>query len=95
MPKVHVAGPCLTLDGRYIRQRCSWCGAVLTDYDLDRIAAPVGQDSSPGQWSEGAFVLVDGAFSTVLVDGGMGKLEEQSEGCPLPEHSCMRDEVSG
>lgn len=40
---VHIAGPCITIAGRYARQRCSWCGEVLIDEDLENVmVAPAG-----------------------------------------------------
>lgn len=67
---IHIAGPDITV-GPLLRQRCGWCGAVLVDYDLTRIAVPTGQDPRPGIWSVGALVEVDGSASWVVphVDG--------------------------
>lgn len=60
----HIAGDVITIGGRYMRQRCSWCGATLIDYDLALIAVPVGQDPTPGSWVPGGMVTVDGNMST-------------------------------
>lgn len=67
---IHIAGPDITV-GPLLRQRCAWCGAVLVDYDLTRIAVPIGQDPRPATWSVGALVEVDGSASWVVphVDG--------------------------
>lgn len=59
----HIAGSCITMFGRYMRQRCEWCGVVLLEYDLARIAVPVGQPGPPASWAPGVLVRVDGALS--------------------------------
>ncbi len=78
----HLAGPDLTVDGRYMRQRCSWCGAILIDYDLTMVSVPTGQDGPSfygfGKWVE----VTDGnprIFTTL-----------DWEGEKLPPTSCMR-----
>lgn len=63
MAVTHIAGPPITISDRYLRQRCAWCGEVLAEYDLARIAVPVGQDPTPATWSAGALVTVDGNAS--------------------------------
>jgi hypothetical protein len=37
----------VTRDGRYVRQRCAWCGAVLIDEDLQRFNSPVEDAGEP------------------------------------------------
>lgn len=79
---IHIAGPDIQV-GPQLRQRCAWCGAVLLDYDLERIAVPVGQDPRPATWPAGDLVAVDGGASWVvdhkdgeeLPDGACGKLD--------------------
>lgn len=74
----HIAGQHITIDDRYLRQRCAWCGAILLDYDLERVAAPIGQEGPPATWPAGALVTVDGGASwTVEVER-------------LPDDSCTR-----
>jgi len=80
MAIVHIAGPDIQIDTQ-LRQRCSWCGAVLVDYALDRVMVPVGQDPRPGTWPVGAMVLVDGPMSTTV---------DHDSGRPLPDGSCGR-----
>lgn len=62
---VHFAGLDLQV-GDVLRQRCSWCGALLIDYDLARIAVPEGQDPRPSTWPPGRLVAVDGGASWLL-----------------------------
>lgn len=77
---VHIAGVHIQV-GKYLRQRCGWCGAVLLDYDLSNLAVPVGDDPTPATWPIGALVQVD---------GGLSVLVEHEDGQPLPEDSCGR-----
>jgi len=77
---VHIAGVDVQV-GALLRQRCSWCGAVLIDYDLDRIAVPVGQDPRPGTWPVGELVARDGVASYVV---------EHVDGSDLPPEACAR-----
>ncbi|PRY35371.1 hypothetical protein CLV43_114289 [Umezawaea tangerina] len=64
---VHIAGM-VVLIGPLVRQRCSWCGAVLVDVDKTLIAVPVGQDPTPPTWPIGGLVEIDGNMTSV-VDG--------------------------
>jgi len=82
----HIAGAQVQVGSR-LRQRCSWCGAVLCDYDLTRIAVPEGQDPAPGMWETGRLVEVDGCASWVV---------EHEEGAELPANACAQldDEVT-
>lgn len=75
---IHIAGPGVQV-GQHLRQRCGWCGAVLIECALDRIAVPVGQDPRPGTWGVGALVAVDGPASWVV---------EHADGDPLPDGAC-------
>lgn len=82
MSVTHIAAPHVTIDGRYRRQRCAWCEAVLAEYDLSRIAVPVGTDPDPGHWPEGALITVDGNASWI----------EEAEG--LPDDACARNPLT-
>lgn len=75
---VHIAGPLITV-GQQMRQRCSWCGHLLTDWDADLVAVPEGQEPSLPHWELGRLVLVDGGMSAVLDDTER-----------LPENACAR-----
>lgn len=79
----HVAGPDVTFDGRYLRQRCVWCSTVLLDYDLERVAVmtePGAEVDPPATWPQGSFVRVDEGSSYVAA--------ERDDGT-LPHDSCM------
>lgn len=87
-PVTHIAGPDIVIGGRRLRQRCSWCGAVLLDYDLANVAVqvePGEEQQSPSTWPVGRLVQVDGGCSTLL--------DETDE---LPEDACGKvdDEVT-
>lgn len=70
----HFASNTITVEGRFMRQRCVWCGVLLTDYDLSRIASSDG--SEPGSWETGRLVRVDGNHSSVV------------EGDKIPDDCC-------
>lgn len=65
---VHVAGMTMVMFGLFMRQRCEWCGVILIEYDLRRVAVPVGQDPMPSSWPTGQLVRVDGDISAVIED---------------------------
>lgn len=95
---VHVAGPTLRA-GNVRRQRCSWCGALLSEYDLTRIARPLepGEDPDapwePSSWPVGGLVGISGTnpICSRIVDPEMVDGEPQ-----IPADSCMAvsDEVT-
>ncbi|MFJ5984342.1 hypothetical protein [Lentzea sp. NPDC092896] len=67
---VHIVGTVITV-GQRIRQCCAWCGTTLLDYDLTRIAVPVGQDAtSPATFPPGALLEIDGNCKAVLATEG-------------------------
>jgi hypothetical protein len=77
---VHIAGHDVRVN-HLIRQRCAWCGAMLADYDLERIAVPEGQDWKPPIWPVGGLVEVDGNMTSVI---------EHDDGEQLPKSACAR-----
>lgn len=70
MVVTHIAGLDVTLDGRYMRQLCAWCGHELIDYDLALVAVALNPDGShpgpPAAWQAGSFVQIDGGVSATL-----------------------------
>lgn len=78
MSVIHIAGLDVEV-GPYLRQRCAWCGSVLVDYDLRRVAVPVGMDPKPSTWQIGSLVEVDGHISSVV---------EHKDGDQLPTGCC-------
>jgi hypothetical protein len=82
----HVPAHAITFGGTHVRQRCAWCGYVLIDADLTRIAV----------WGESAdkpFPVwpVDG-LARVTTGGGFTGTEaiELEEDEPVPDDCCMR-----
>lgn len=84
---VHIGGDTITLFGRYMRQRCGWCGVVLVEYDLENTAVPVGQEGPPATFRAGALVLVDGNMMAEI-DPEMIAEADGAEVAKLPENSC-------
>jgi hypothetical protein len=84
----HLAGPAITWDGRYVRQRCSWCGAILIDLDMERVMVPVAdRDRGVATWPFESFVRVDGPMSST-VDA---QPSAQDPGATrVPPDCCMR-----
>jgi hypothetical protein len=77
---VHIVGMYCRINDR-LRQRCTWCGAVLIDVDTANMAVPEGQEGGPGTWPVGALVRVDGNLTYVV---------DHVDGDPLPEDACGR-----
>jgi hypothetical protein len=79
----HIAG--LVIDvGPLMRQRCAWCGAVLVDYDRERVMVQADRpaDRELPSWPVGELVEVDGPVSTVVEhEAGVDK---------LPANACAR-----
>lgn len=66
--QMHVAGPPIQVDS-WLRQRCSWCGAVIINQNLELTAVPVEPDGSAASyptWEMGAVVAIDGGLSYVV-----------------------------
>lgn len=76
----HIAGAQVQVGSR-IRQRCSWCGAMLCDYDLERIAVLIGQDPTPAMWETGRLIEVGGNASWQL---------DHEDGDEIPDSACAR-----
>ena len=93
MREVHVAGQWVLWDGRYLRQRCSWCGTLLIDVDMSmiQVAIPAGKTEDQARtdgdldyptWQIGALVAFDGAAPFVIaVPGDM---------VTVPDDCCMK-----
>jgi hypothetical protein len=84
----HLAGIHVTVDGRYVRQRCAWCGEIIVDADATLIAKPVadireGETAAEfvGVWPVSRFVRVDGRNPRVT------ELLDEAEG--YPDDACM------
>lgn len=87
----HIAGIVVTINGRFLRQRCAWCEYVLLDYDLTHTAVRVGEDPTPATWPQAVLVRVDGDETS-----GRAAWElAYGENDPLPEDSCTNQAKPG
>lgn len=75
---IHIAGNDVQVNAQ-LRQRCAWCGALLIDYNLERVAVPEGTDPRPATWPGGELIAVDGGLSYVV---------EHEDSQPLPDGAC-------
>lgn len=78
---IHFAGHPVRV-GRFARQRCAWCGAILEDLDLSLVMVPEGQEG-PAPWTPGDLIEVEGNGRSVVghEDGGQ-----------LPDGTCFEVE---
>lgn len=92
--QLHISGPTLTVDG-VRRQRCVWCGALLSEIDLGNISRPLesGEDPDnpapwePASWAVGAQVRLSG---TSLRIGEVVEPEmKDATSFEIPDDSCM------
>lgn len=81
----HIAAPALHIFGMYIRQRCAWCGTIILEYDLNRVAVPEGTDPMPATWAPMVMVRVDGHMSAEV------EPVEEDGNIKLPMDSCTFD----
>lgn len=86
MSVTHIAGEHVVISDRYMRQRCAWCGDVLLEYDLARVAVPVGQPGLPATWSVGSVVRVEGNMSH--------SVELDATHPVLPDDACARNPLT-
>jgi len=85
----HLAGIDITVEGRFVRQRCSWCGELLISTDVTILAVPVGQDNTFRSWEVGAWVEVTTGNPTcyMVVDP---PAEDK-----FPDNSCIAKSLNG
>jgi hypothetical protein len=84
---IHFAGPTLRI-GSVVRQRCLWCGALIEELDLDRIAvaddpAADGGGLFTARWR--GLVGVDGAARFAVDDPPDGKVPDRACSEVLPD----------
>lgn len=89
MSITHIAAEHVVLSGQYLRQRCAWCGDVLVEHDLTRVAVPIGTDPTPATWPAGALVRVDGNLSIVA-----DSIADESGSAELPLDACARNPLT-
>lgn len=54
----HITSNAVTVDGRYLKQRCVWCGEIIADYDFAMSASSDGKP--PSGWECGILITIDG-----------------------------------
>jgi hypothetical protein len=79
---IHIAGNEVLYSGKYLRQRCAWCGIVLIDVDVSQVMFVGDGDSAYPTWPIGKQVEVNGNCTSVV------------EGLQLPDDSCVVMEMS-
>lgn len=86
---IHIAGLDVAV-GTRLRQRCAWCGAVLEDVDLARVAMAVSDTPDDGHvdhtypvWPVGGLVEVWGA-------GGVRNTVILGDNENLPPNACAQ-----
>lgn len=94
-PLVHLASPPVRA-GNVVRQRCGWCGALIDELDLERVAVPIGDE--PLLNEHGLPRLRWEGLVAVARSGGrtMKHAVPDPEDGRVPEDSCMAlaDEVT-
>jgi hypothetical protein len=95
--KTHLPGQAVTIGGRWVRQRCQFCGQALIEEDLERVAVPVGQEGAGRrEFNPGRFVRVTGGFPTIYEDAGPAAEESRPPGdmcwLDVPEIAARRAE---
>jgi len=79
MTITHIAGVDVQV-GTQLRQRCSWCGAVLIDEDLRNVMVPTEDADKPfPTWPVGALIRRDGFVTSIV---------EHEDGAQLPDDCC-------
>lgn len=99
--QVHIAGPTATVNG-VMRQRCAWCGALISEHDLKNMARLLepGEDPEnpdpwePGSWEVGALVRVSGTFPRVSSVVEQEPHPDRADSFKIPEDSCMALDAS-
>lgn len=87
---VHLAGPAITYDNVQ-RQRCVWCGALIDERDLSRMAVQVDPNASEEVQNEEATRALELKWEGfVAVNGHVRWSLEWPNDDKAPERSCMR-----
>lgn len=85
---IHFAGPVCTF-GTISRQRCQWCGALIQEYDLTKVA--IEEASRPPERQGKPLEADDLSWwdGLVSVDGNWRAAVDEPEDQKAPERSCM------
>lgn len=94
----HIVGLDIQI-GPYRRQRCAWCGQLLLDEDLSRMAWQLNLDGTdpgpPGVWPMGAVVEVVGELGSfrgvrIIPEDEWPQSVENPENKALPVGCCAK-----
>ena len=87
---IHFAGQTMTF-GSVQRQRCLWCGALIDERDLARVAVQVDPSASEEVQREEAVRTAELKWSgLVAIDGNARWAVDDPEDGNAPERSCMQ-----
>jgi len=90
-PTSHIVGPVIQL-GPLRRQRCSWCGHLLADEDLTRMAWPLNPDGTdpgpPQMWPAGEVLAIDGPVRWIIQQESWPESIEAPGEKRLPDGCC-------
>lgn len=89
MATTHIAGITVIIRERNLRQRCSWCGEVLTEYDLANTLVVGSTRDAPNHPSG---FPVD---TLVRVEDGNPRASTVLDDKTLPDDSCALREIGG
>ncbi len=81
MSESHIAAQPVEI-GPHLRQRCAWCGTVLLDYDLRKLAyltVTPPEERKPSTWPAGEIIRRNGHLSETV---------EHKQGDPVPADCC-------
>lgn len=90
LSQTHIVGPALTMHsktrGLVRRQRCLWCGVLIDEMELERIAVQIPEDGSepkpPGEWPPGAVIRIESENPKIT------SIVEVGEDEMLPNDAC-------
>lgn len=90
----HLSGPAITF-GPQVRQRCVWCGFIIEDTDLTRVAVMLNEDGSTPPWSsfpEHKFLRItgNGGFRGTSVVSEDELFGDEDDSVRVPDDCCMR-----
>ena len=87
---IHIAGQPVQV-GSVVRQRCSWCGALIDHFDLNRIAAYIGEANADADievtiptWEVNVLIEITYGNPRVI------QIVEHDDGDQLPPSCCAQ-----
>lgn len=91
---VHITSNDVTFEGRRRRQRCVWCGALIVDDDLTRMAWPLNPDGTdpgpPGAFPAGRLVETVGELGAFSIRSLLPLEDNDPNAMLVPDNGCCR-----